>query len=308
MRADIALYLPDLKGGGAEYVMVELANGFATKGLLVDLVLDQSRGPNLERLLPSIRLVDFAATNTYTAFPKLLKYLHTQEPRVVLSTLNLNNLTSLIARRMTRASTKVYVRVANTDSIQYRPPIKKMMERILLTLLYPWADQVICVSKGVANDLMGFTGLSRSHIRVIYNPAISHEIAMMASQPVNDPWFEQGALPVILGVGRLARAKGFSNLIQAYSKVKKNHPSKLLILGEGEERPKLETLISELGLTADVSLPGFVANPYAYMSKSAVFVMSSLWEGLPNALIQALSVGVPVVSTNCQSGPSENPR
>jgi glycosyltransferase involved in cell wall biosynthesis len=305
MSVDIALYLPDMKGGGAEYVMVQLANGFAAKGLRVDLVLDRARGPNLERRLPAVRLVDFAAANTYTAFPKLLRYLREEEPRIMLSTLNLNNLTSLFARRMTNASTKVYVRAANTDSIQYRPPIKKMMERFLLSRFYPWADGVICVSKGVADDLAGFTGMHRSRMQVIYNPAITPEVARMASKPIDDPWFGPKAIPVILGVGRLAESKGFASLIRAYDSIRKSHPSKLVILGEGEERPKLESLIRELGLTSDVSLPGFVDNPYAYMRKSAVFVLSSLWEGLPNALIQALSVGAPVVSTDCPSGPSE---
>jgi len=122
---------------------------------------------------------------------------------------------------------------------------------------------------------------------------------------LNHPWFAPGEPPVILSVGRLTKQKDYPTLIRAFALVHRERPARLMILGEGEERPKLEALIQELSLDDDVSLPGFVDNPYAYMARSAVFVLSSAWEGLPTVLIEAMAVGTPVVATDCPSGPAE---
>jgi glycosyltransferase involved in cell wall biosynthesis len=94
-------------------------------------------------------------------------------------------------------------------------------------------------------------------------------------------------------------------LIEAFAQVRKSHPTRLLILGEGEERPQLEALIRQLGLEQDVNLPGFVSNPYPYMAHAALFVLSSRWEGLPTVLVEAMSLRTPVIATDCPSGPRE---
>ena len=126
-----------------------------------------------------------------------------------------------------------------------------------------------------------------------------------SEEALDHPWFLPGEPPVILGVGRLTQAKDFPTLIRAFALVRKKHPARLMILGEGEERSKLETLVQELGLEKEVSLPGFVDNPYKYMKRAAVFVLSSKWEGFGNVLVEAMALGTPVVSTNCPSGPAE---
>ena len=125
------------------------------------------------------------------------------------------------------------------------------------------------------------------------------------AEPFDHPWFAPGAPPVILGAGRLTEQKDFPTLIRAFALVRKKHPARLMILGEGEERSKLETLVQELGLEKEVSLPGFVDNPYKYMKRAAVFVLSSRWEGFPNVLVEAMALGTPVVSTDCPNGPAE---
>jgi glycosyltransferase involved in cell wall biosynthesis len=142
-------------------------------------------------------------------------------------------------------------------------------------------------------------------IKVIYNPVITPELFAKAEEPLDHPWFRPGEPPVVLGVGRLTQAKDFPTLIRAFALVRKERPARLMILGEGEERPKLEALVRELGLEEDVALPGFVGNPYKYIARAGVFVLSSAWEGLPTTLVEALALGTPVVSTNCKSGPEE---
>jgi glycosyltransferase involved in cell wall biosynthesis len=170
---------------------------------------------------------------------------------------------------------------------------------------FPWADEIVAVSEGVADDFAAVTGLERSRIKTIYNPVISTTLVEKAKEPVDHPWFAPGQPPVILAIGRLTKQKNFPTLIRAFDSLRKKRPVHLMILGEGEERMALEGLIQQLGLDDSVSLPGFLDNPYAYLSRAGVFVLSSEWEGLPTVLIEALAVGVPVVSTDCKSGPRE---
>jgi glycosyltransferase involved in cell wall biosynthesis len=175
----------------------------------------------------------------------------------------------------------------------------------LIKIFYPWADAIVANSRGVAEDLMKLTGLPRDKIQVIYNPVVTPELFAKAEEPLDHPWFRPGEPPVILGVGRLTQQKDFPTLIRAFALVRKERPARLMILGEGEERPKLEALVRELRLEEDVALPGFVENPYKYMKRAAVFVLSSKWEGLPTVLIEALALGTQVIATNCPSGLEE---
>jgi glycosyltransferase involved in cell wall biosynthesis len=170
---------------------------------------------------------------------------------------------------------------------------------------FPWADEIVAVSEGVADDFAAVTGLERSRITTIYNPVISTTLTEKAKEPVDHPWFAPGQPPVVLAVGRLTKQKDFPTLIRAFDCLRRERPVRLMILGEGEERMALEGSIRQLGLNDSVSLPGFVDNPYPYLSRAGVFVLSSKWEGLPTVLIEALAVGVPVVSTDCKSGPRE---
>jgi glycosyltransferase involved in cell wall biosynthesis len=140
---------------------------------------------------------------------------------------------------------------------------------------------------------------------VIYNPIITESILAQAKQPVEHPWFQSGLPPVILGVGRLAPQKDFATLLRAFALVRQQRAARLLILGEGPERQRLEALAAELRIDKDVSLAGYDQNPYRFMSKASVFVLSSAWEGFGNVLVEALAVGAPVVATDCRDGPRE---
>ena len=160
------------------------------------------------------------------------------------------------------------------------------------------------MSQGVAEDLVRI-GLPSDKIKVIYNPIFTPALLEKAQQPLAHPWFSSNQPPVILGVGRLEKQKDFPTLIRAFAQVQQQRPFRLIILGEGPQRSQLEALVQEMGLMANVDMPGFVVNPYAYMNQSAVCVLSSAWEGFGNVLVEAMATGTPVVSTNCESGPAE---
>jgi glycosyltransferase involved in cell wall biosynthesis len=175
----------------------------------------------------------------------------------------------------------------------------------LIRFFYPWADGIVAVSKGASDDLAQMAGLDRKRIRTIYNPVVLPELLGKTQTALEHPWFEANQPPVILGVGRLHPQKDFATLIQAFAQVRQRRQARLLILGEGPERPKLEALVKKLGVEQDASLPGFVTNPYPYMAHAALFVLSSVEEGLGNVLIEALYCGTSLISTDCPSGPRE---
>lgn len=172
-------------------------------------------------------------------------------------------------------------------------------------LFYPWADGFVAVSQGVADDLRRFAQLPEVKVHTIYNPVVTDELLASAARTPEHPWLAPGEPPVILGVGRLVGQKDFATLVRAFALVRRTRSAKLIILGEGDKRPELEALVTELGLSDEVSLPGFVDNPFAYMARADTFVLSSRHEGLPGVLIQAMACGCKVVSTDCPSGPRE---
>jgi glycosyltransferase involved in cell wall biosynthesis len=164
---------------------------------------------------------------------------------------------------------------------------------------------IIANSQGAAESLQKHNRLSREKIRVIYNPVVSPELLQLAEQPLAHPWFSDTIYPVVLGIGRLTRQKDFPTLLRAFATARRDHPMRLVIVGDGEERARLCALAQQLGVNQEVLLVGFDPNPYRYMRRASVFVLSSQWEGLPNALIEAMACGAPVVSTDCPSGPRE---
>jgi glycosyltransferase involved in cell wall biosynthesis len=301
----LALFLPSLEGGGAEHVMMDLARGFVGRGFQVDLVLASAQGAFLTQVPTGVRVIDLKARRTLTALLPLVGYLRRVRPTALLATLDHANLIALIAKALAGTRTRTAIREANIPS---RETTRSRKERLLLRLmryLYPRADALIAVSQGVADDLVTTLGLNPSRVQVIYNPVVTDQLLQQAHEPLIHPWFAKGQPPVILGAGRLVLQKDFATLIRAFAGVRRQAHVRLVILGEGELRSELEMLVRELGLEGDVALPGFVDNPFPYMARAAVFVLSSAWEGLPNVLIQAMALGTPVVSTDCPSGPRE---
>jgi glycosyltransferase involved in cell wall biosynthesis len=270
---------------------------------MVDLLLAQKEGPNLAVLPPTVRIIDFKARRLISSLPALVRYLRRERPAVLLSMMAHTNIVALLACRLAGVSTRKVV--SERVSLSWR---KQQQSKPLLWLIrhfYPWADEIIAVSDGVADDLSEVAGISRERIRTIYNPIVRPALLEQAKSPLDHPWFKPGQAPVVLAAGRLCEQKDFSTLIRAFAQARRQRPARLLILGEGELRPNLEQLVTELGLDNDVSLSGFSANPYAYMAHASVFVLSSKWEGLPGVLIEALYCGAALIATDCPSGPKE---
>jgi glycosyltransferase involved in cell wall biosynthesis len=304
-RSDrLALFVPSLRGGGAERVMLELAHGFASRGIATDLVLPQAEGPYLSQVRPEVRLVDLQASRVLSSLPGLVGYLRRERPAALLATLTHASLVALWARRLAQVETRVVVREANTLSMGKGQSANQRLLPFLARRFYRWADEVVAVSEGVASDLTRTAKLSPERVHVLHNPIVTPELLALARADLDHPWFAAGAPPVVLAVGRLSRQKDFPTLLRAFAS-RRHRSARLMILGEGSERPGLEALVKSLGLTADVALPGFVENPFAYMARAGVFVLSSAWEGMPGVLIQALACGAPVVATDCESGPRE---
>ncbi|AFY32695.1 glycosyltransferase [Calothrix sp. PCC 7507] len=303
---DLAIFLMDLRGGGAERVMLNLAEGFAKRGLKVDLILVQAMGDYLSQIPPNVRVIKLGSGRLVASLPALVNYLKKQRPTTLLSALEDTNIIAILGKQIAGVSTQVIVTVHNNLSQEARnsKQLKRRIIPYLIRWFYPWADAVVGVSQGVVDDLIRF-GSPVDRTYVIYNPIVTQKLLEKIQEPLNHSWFLANQPPVILGVGRLDRQKDFSTLIHAFSQVRQQYPLRLIILGEGNERANLEALVDELGLTEDVILPGFVPNPYAYMACATLLVLSSVWEGFGNVLVEAMAAGTHVVSTDCESGPAE---
>lgn len=301
----IALYLNHLEIGGAETIFIELARGFVELGFEVDVVLGEKHGALLSQIPATAKVLDLNVSNAALAIPKLAQYLRREKPAAFLAITELTSLAAIAAKLISRIPVHVMIVLATTISRHKRAPLKKKLERILVSLLYPKADSIISVSRGAAEDLVRYAGLDPRRVKVIYSPIIKPSLLRQMKDPIEHPFFEKNDIPVILGVGRLSEPKNFPLLLRAFSLLRQKMRVRLLIVGEGEMRPALEDLAQTLGIAEDFSLPGFVPSPYPYMSRASVFVMSSTWEGLPGALIEAMACGAPVVSADCPSGPAE---
>jgi len=304
----IAFFAPDLGGGGAEHIIAHLANGMAARGCEVDVVLLVAAGVYLGALSPEVRVVDLHSRRTATGVWPLVRYLRRRRPDVVLSAHAHSSVASLLARRLARVATTCVVPTVQTSHSKAAALCKGLRDRLVRASLgwsHSWADAIVACSGGVADDFVHVSGLPRDRVRVIYNPIVTPQLKEMAAQPVDHPWFAPGQPEVVLGVGRFSAPKDFPTVVKAFALLRKKRDLRLTILGEGTERSSLERLVADLGLTQHVSLPGFAQNPFGYLDKAAVFVFSSLWEGLPTVLVEALALGVPIVATDCDCGPRE---
>lgn len=337
----VALLMADLDGGGIQRSMLHLARALADRGHRVDLLVYKAQGDFVDSVPSAIRVVALETApvwmgrfhafraapehliqlalpvllplkpqGTLRCLPALARYLREERPAVLFSAHTYLNLVALWARRLAGVSVRMVIseRIHLSSHLRYGSKRKKWRWRFILPLLrhtYATADGVVAVSRSVADDLCSLTGLPPRLVTPLYNPVVDSELIAKAKSPVDHPWFVPGAPPVIIAAGRLAEQKDIPTLLQAFAQVRAQRQARLLLLGEGEMRRKLEALARELGVDQDVSLPGFTSNPFAFMARAAVFVLSSAYEGLPGVLIQALACGCPVVSTNCPGGAAE---
>ena len=335
----IAFLLPSLAAGGVARSMLRIAGAFRDAGDVVDLILCKREGPAAAEVPAGLPVVALRRESGLAARMRLLaldprgarvlarpallawrpalvqpyvgdlaRYLARTRPDVLIAAKTPTNLLALWARAASGAGTRVVVSERTQLSTTIARDARWRWRHVapLVGRFYASADAITCVSDGVADDLARTAGLPRAAIRTIYNPVVTPELPALAAEPAPHPWLADiEGPPVIVGAGRLLPQKNFDLLLRAFARVRAGRPVRLLILGEGRDRPRLEARVRELGLSADVALPGHIPNPYTALSRAALFVLSSDWEGMSLVLAEALACGCPVVSTDCPSGPAE---
>lgn len=301
----ICFFAPNLAGGGAERVISILATYFGEEGYKVDLILADAMGPYLSNLPKSVNIIDLKCKKVIFTLPKLIDYLKKSQPNILFTSQMHVSTIAIWANKIAGVRTKVIIRQPTMLAPQHEKKSwsAKLKQKIFLSTSR-FAHKIIVTSKNMAYEFHMLSGISNDKIKIVYNPVPIESIQMKMGKYSNSFLIDSN-LPIILGVGRLVEVKGFETLIKSFNIVQKSIPSQLIILGEGPLRPKLESLIEELELNKDIHLIGFVENPYEYMRLAKVFVLSSLWEGFPNGMVEAMTCGAAIVSTNCQGGASE---
>ena len=307
IKKHVAIFMRELAGGGAERIMVNLALGLADDGVKLDLVLAHRRGPYLSDVPANVNLVDLRANRWRRAVLLLAQYLRRERPTALLSAMPHTNVAAITAVKLARTRTRVGILEVNriTEADAYNSGSSNRLLRQLARLMYPHADRVFSLSKGVADDVSLHYRIPCEQVHVVYSPVTSPSLLKLSAEPIDCPWLNDSALPVLLTVGRLVPQKDHATLLRAFARVRERRSVRLIILGEGELRCELEDLAKSMGLFEDIAMPGFVSNPFAYMAGTNCFVLSSRWEGFGNVLVEAMACGAPVVSTDCPSGPSE---
>jgi glycosyltransferase involved in cell wall biosynthesis len=303
----VAFFLPHFAGGGVERVAVNLSEEYLRLGMNVDFVLVYAKDVPIGSLSQYARIINLKAKRVLFALPSLVRYLRVEKPDVIFSAPQHTHIILLLAKMISRSRVRTMLHVGNHVSTQAQNS-GKLQDRsypVLLRLLKDYADAFIAVSEGVADDLAHAAKIPLEKIRVVYNPVYHGEMEELMERPVEHPWFSEDQPPVILAAGRLVEQKDYPTLFRAFSRLRYQKPVHLVILGEGSLLPELKKLATELNIAEDLDFCGFVSNPYCYMARCSVFVLSSAWEGFANVIAEALACGAQVVSTDCKSGPAE---
>lgn len=299
---------PKKSAGGVRQWVLALANGLVARGYAVDVLTEApaARFVDEPRLDARVGRVVLGARGP-GATRRLNRYVERHPDVRVVAALNEFNLRA--ARLKRRFGDSVQVMLTQHENLSgdrvWRKRLKYWWTGRAVRRRFPQADTVVCVSRGVAEDLRDHFGVPAEKLHAIYNPAFSESFLHDMHAPVDHPWLRDKTAPVIVAVGRLHPVKGFDDLLRAFSQLRAQREARLIILGEGRARVALEAQVRELDLTHSVQLPGRVENVAAWMSRCDVFALSSHAEGFGNALVEALAVGLPIVSTRCPSGPAE---
>lgn len=302
----VGIYAANFEVGGVQRVMVAVAEDLLRRGHEVEIATPDARGPFSRYIPSSVDVIDLGARTRIASVVSLSRWIARTRSEVILSAMASANCSVLAARMIARRSIPVVI--SDHTSIASHVAQGGVAQRLLLygmRALYPLANGSIAVSQGVADDLRRMVGDCIPHTTVIYNPIVDDRLLLSSRAACPHRWLEMGEVPVVLGVGRLIEAKNFELLIRAFAQTRNVTPCRLVILGEGPLREHLEALVVELGLNADVLMPGSVDNPMAWMSRAGVFVLSSRREGFGNVIVEAMASGAPVVATDCRHGPRE---
>jgi glycosyltransferase involved in cell wall biosynthesis len=303
----LSFFLPDLSGGGAERATLDLAEACRRAGDPVELVVARPGGSASAAVPDGVSVKVLGSGRTAAVMPALAGYLRQQRPCGLVSALTHANLVAIAAASAARSHTRIVV--AEHANVEYvldgLPQPKAALYRRTIRTLYRRATAIVAVSNGAADSLAAATRLPRSTIRVVPNIVQVDRIRRAAATDSSTVRAGNGDVPTLVALGRLETVKGFDVLLHAFRQVRAQMSSRLVIAGEGSLRAYLESLTRELRLERDVAFPGFVSEPYPLLAQAAAVVLSSRSEALPTVILEAFALGIPVVATDCPTGPRE---
>ncbi len=300
----VVLYIADLRVGGAERAAINLFKTLPDSDLQVTLLLNQRQGALADTLTDDDAVHSLGVHRTAAAIARLTAYLNRERPAALISYLDFNNAVAvwanILARRPSRVITTHHGLMAVSKYRNYKHRLVPFLNRHTL----PLADRVVAVSNGIAQELSETTHRSLA-LSVIPNPIVPERFRELASAPLDNPWLARSWQPIILGVGRLVPEKNFALLIDAFALLAKRLPARLVLLGDGPLRHALAGKIANYDLASRALLVPADTNPWRYMARADVLVMTSVSEGFGNVLVEAMATGTPVVSVDCPTGPTE---
>ena len=298
----ILIYIPSFSGGGAERVFMRLACRLVEDGYPAAMVVNSEEGPLRELLPGSVPLHVLGSTRSIRTLLPFARLLRRERPVGVVSALTGANLNAVLAVKLSRIKTRLVLcqRTQFSAHLRQLTPVRRFVRRTAVRILYPMADVVTGNTRGLASDIARAAGLSEAAVRVIPNPAPETDMLVAARRnPCPHPWFEEGT-PVAVAIARLEPSKDYPTMLRAIARLKGR--LRLIVLGEGSERARIERMIEELDLKGTVTLEGFRLNRFDYLVRGRMLVLSSIREGFPNALIEAVAAGIPCVSTDSAGG------
>jgi glycosyltransferase involved in cell wall biosynthesis len=300
----ISFFMPSLAGGGAERVVLNLIRGFQRHDIQIDLLVASTDGELLSQIPEGINFVDLKTKRVLRSVFSLAYFLHKNRPDILFSAMDHANLVAIWAAILSANPVKRVISVHQVGT-KYREIDIRFREKVvqsLLKIFFRYAHQIVAVSNGVADDLIQKMHIKPEKIKTIGNPILFRDQlnALKDKLPT-----KPAGLNRIVSVGRLVKEKDFHTLITAFYLVNKRMPGHLLVYGEGPERESLEQQWCQFGLSACVDFPGFTGDVFSAFQAADLCVVSSLTEGFGNVIVEALACGVPVVSTDCPTGPRE---
>lgn len=306
--ARLAIFVATSGHSGVDRVVRNLAPAIAARGIAVDVLRVRGHGPRLNAIEDQrLRIVEFDASHAYTAIGPLIRYLRRQRPDALLTDKDRVNRIAIIAHRLARSTARLVVRTGTTVSVNLagRKPMDRRINLWSMRYLYRLADAIVLPSKGAGDDFAATVGTARKRVTVCPSPIATPALYARAKETLEPGIVPPGHGPLIVGIGELSDRKDYSTALRAFARLDPSRAARLAILGEGRRRDELEALAHELGVAERVSLPGFVGNPYPALARADVFVHAAKLEGSPVAVMEAVALGRPVVSTDCPSGPHE---
>lgn len=292
--------------GGVERMIANLCAEFV-KHVTVDLLAMKLEGGHASRIPEGVNIIPLKARHSLTSVNEVTEYLKRAKPDALLAAKDRAGRAAVRAVAKAGTSTPLFIRLGTNLSaaLESKSRFNRWLRTSPMRGVYSKVQGVIAVSEGVKADTLKITGLPENRVHVIRNPVITPRLEEQAAEAVPHDWLQRKPLPVIVGMGRLTKQKGFDTLLRAFAEIQDGTPARLILLGEGQDRDDLLELAEELHVSERLLLAGFQRNPYAWLARADLFALSSNWEGSPNALTEALALGVPSVSTDCPSGPAE---